>query len=140
MLIDIDDCKDELFGKLKTLPILLCHRDFWNENIFFSDGLIRLIDWDTTGWGILGEDIASLIVDGMGVERFEDNDRRLVPAYLKGLSEYLDVPTAEELCTLEMILIQFGYRMMQEYMFSESTDEKNRGVNALQKIYEMRGH
>jgi hypothetical protein len=81
MLIDIDDYKDEIFDKLKTLPVVLCHRDFWNENIFFSDGRIRLIDWDTTGWGFLGEDIASLIVDGMDVERFEENYRRLVPAY-----------------------------------------------------------
>ncbi len=29
MLIDIDDRKYEIFAKLKALPILLCHRDFW---------------------------------------------------------------------------------------------------------------
>jgi len=138
MLIDIDDHRDEIFDKLRTLPVVLCHRDFWNENIFFSDGLIRLIDWDTTGWGFLGEDVASLIVDGMDVERFEENYNRLVPAYLKGLSEYMDVPAAKEMRILEMILIKFGYRMMQEYMFSESNDEKSWGVNALQKIYGMR--
>ncbi len=138
MLIDIDDRKDEIFNELKKLPIVLCHRDFWNENIFCSDGSIRLIDWDTTGWGFLGEDIASLIVDGMDVARFEENYRRLVPAYLKGISEYIDTPTPYEMCILEIILIKFGYRMMQEYMFSESPEEKSWGLNALQKIYEMR--
>ena len=139
MIMDVDDFKDELFNKLKNLPVVLCHRDFWNENIFFTDGVIRLIDWDTTGWGFLGEDIASLIVDGMDVERFEENYNRLVPAYLKGLSEYMDIPVVEEMCIFEMILIKFGYRMIQEYMFSESFDEKNWGVNALQKIYEIKG-
>ncbi|HEX2945739.1 MAG TPA: aminoglycoside phosphotransferase family protein [Clostridia bacterium] len=138
MLIDVDDHKEELFEKLKTLPVVLCHRDFWNENIFFTDGLIRLIDWDTAGWGFLGEDIASLIVDDMDVGRFEENYRRLVPAYLKGLSEYMDVPEAEELRILEMILVKFGYRMMQEHMFTESPDEQVWGVKALQKIHEMR--
>lgn len=39
MLIYIDDNKDEIFKKLKALPIVLCHRDFWIENIFFSGGL-----------------------------------------------------------------------------------------------------
>ncbi|MBE5965405.1 MAG: GNAT family N-acetyltransferase [Lachnospiraceae bacterium] len=137
MIMDIDDRKDELFDKLKNLPIVLCHRDFWNENIFFTDGVIRLIDWDTAGWGVLGEDIASLIVDGMDIEQFEENYRRLVPAYLKGLSEYMVVPAVEEMYTLEMILIKFGYRIIQEYIFSETADEKFWSLNALQKIYEM---
>jgi hypothetical protein len=138
MLLDIDDHRDEIFDKIKTLPVVLCHRDFWNENIFFSAGLIRLIDWDTSGWAFLDEDIASLMIDGMEVERFEENYHRLVPAYLKGLSEYMDIPGAKEMCALEMILIKFGYRMLQEYMFSDSSLEKSWGVNALQKIYEMR--
>ena len=137
MIVDIDERKDELFNRLNNLPIVLCHRDFWNENIFFTDGVTRLIDWDTAGWGFLGEDIASLIVDGMDVERFEENYNRLVPAYLKGLSEYMDVPAAGEMFILETILIKFGYRMAHEYMFSGTHDENNWGLKALQKIHEM---
>ena len=138
MLIDIDNKKDEIFDMLKKLPIVLCHRDFWNENIFYSGGEIRVIDWDTAGWGFLGEDMASLIVDGMDVGRFEENYRRLVPVYLKGVSEYTKLPPIDENFILTMILIKFGYRMMQQYMFSKDPEEKNQGVNALQKIYEMR--
>jgi hypothetical protein len=138
MLIDIDDRKDDLFDKLKSLPVVLCHRDFWNENIFFSGGQIRLIDWDTAGWGFPGEDIASLIFDDRGAETFEESYRRLVPAYRKGLSDYMTAPAAEDLRILEMALVKFGYRMLQECMFSETPVEKSRGVHALQKIYEMR--
>ncbi|HBL84642.1 MAG: hypothetical protein A2Y17_10935 [Clostridiales bacterium GWF2_38_85] len=137
MLMDIDDHMETLFDESKKLPVVLCHRDFWNENIFFSDDKIRLIDWDTAGWGYLGEDVASLIIDGMNVERFEENCKRLVPAYLKGIIEYMDIPSIDEPIILTMTLIKFGYRMMQEYMFSESPNEKSWGVNALQKIYEM---
>jgi len=50
------------------LPIVLCHRDFWIENIFLSQGKLRLIDWDCVGWGFAGEDIASLIADDKDVE------------------------------------------------------------------------
>lgn len=137
MLIDIDGRKDEIFERITSLPIILCHRDFWIENIFFTDGVTKLIDWDTAGWGYLGEDIASLMVDEMEVERIEENYHRLIPAYLNGLSEYMDVPSAEKLCILDMILIKFGYRMMQEFMFSEPPAENCWGISALQKIYEM---
>ncbi|MDF2588972.1 MAG: aminoglycoside phosphotransferase [Anaerocolumna sp.] len=137
MLYDIDDNKDELFNNLKHLPVVLCHRDFWNENIFFSDGEIRLIDWDTTGFGYLGEDIASLIVDGMDVTRFEENYHKLIPAYLKGLSEYMEISELDKESILIMILIKFGYRMMQEYMFSDDHEDENWGLDALQKIYEI---
>ncbi|MDF2537479.1 MAG: hypothetical protein K0S76_500 [Herbinix sp.] len=33
---------------------------------------------------------------------------------------------------------QFGYRIMQEYMFTTSDDAKKESVNRLKKIYEMR--
>lgn len=138
MVMDIDEHKEELFAKLKSLPIVLCHRDFWIENIFYADGAIKLIDWDTAGWGFAGEDIVSLIADEMDVERFEENYYRLVPAYIRGLSEYMDTPAAEEMYILDMILIKFGYRMLQEYMFSEAADENLWGLNALQKIYEIK--
>ena len=137
MIMDIDDRKDELFNKFKNLPIVLCHRDFWNENIFYTDGEVRLIDWDTAGWGFLGEDIASLIVDDMDVDRFEENYDRLVPAYLNGFKEYMDIPDVDEMCIFDMILIKFGYRMMQEQMFSEVSNMDNWGMNALQKVYEI---
>jgi thiamine kinase-like enzyme len=137
MIVDIDDRKEDIFKRLKNLPIVLCHRDFWIENIFFTDGVVRLIDWDTAGWGFLGEDIASLIVDDMDVDRFEENFNRLIPAYFKGVMEYMDIPHVDEICIYEMILIKFGYRMMQERMFSDTYDKKNWGINALQKIYEI---
>lgn len=137
MLIDIDERKDELFARLNSLPIVLCHRDFWIENIFFTEGNIRLIDWDTTGWGFIGEDIASLVVDDMDASRFAENLHVCLPAYLKGLSEYTDIAPVDESCLLTMILIKFGYRMMQDRMFISDPDKKCWGADALQKLYEM---
>lgn len=59
ILIDIDENSDEIFIRIEKLPIVLCYRDFWVANIFFSEGETVLIDWDTAGWGYL----ASLIAD-----------------------------------------------------------------------------
>ncbi|MCL2549094.1 MAG: aminoglycoside phosphotransferase family protein, partial [Symbiobacteriaceae bacterium] len=60
MLLDIDERQDELFGMIESLPVVLCHRDFWLENIMVRNGETILIDWDTAGWGYLGEDLVSL--------------------------------------------------------------------------------
>ena len=138
MLFDIDDNKEAVFNSLKHLPVVLCHRDFWVENIFLSDGKIRLIDWDCTGFGYLGEDIASLIYDDTETENLHEYFRRLISAYIKGISEYLEIPQDFNKYIQEIILIVFGYRMVQNHMFTESTKVKEEQVKRLQKIYEMR--
>lgn len=91
MLIDIDESEDEIFNRIEKLPIVLCHRDFWVVNIFYSDGKTILMDWDTAGWGYLGEDMASLIADEADIEHMVENYRRCIPAYYKGFSEYVDI-------------------------------------------------
>jgi thiamine kinase-like enzyme len=138
MLTDIDDNREAVFNNLKRLPVVLCHRDFWTENIFLSDGRIRLIDWDCAGWGYLGEDIASLIFDDIKTEKLHEYFRRLIPAYCSGFSEYTDVLWDLNKYIPNFILIIFGYRLVQRYIFSESPEVKEEQIERLQKIYEMR--
>ncbi|MDW7656904.1 MAG: aminoglycoside phosphotransferase family protein [Bacillota bacterium] len=144
MLIDIDKQADVIFNSVEKLPIVLCHRDFWVANLFCTCGEIVLIDWDTTGWGYLGEDIASLIADEADVEQMVQYYHRCVPAYYKGFSEYADISHITNHCVRELILVKFGYRLIEWYIDAgsgnkrqETTDEKELQLNTLQKIYEM---
>jgi hypothetical protein len=135
MLTDIDERRSEIFAELRTYPTVLCHGDFWNENIFYTDGKITLIDWDTAHWGCPGEDVASLIADGtddMPVERFEENTRRLIPAYLNGLSEsgYTSLPSEKLIIT--MSLLKFGYCLLSMYIVGN----KRWGLEQLHKLCE----
>lgn len=138
MFIDIDDNMKIVFSDIKKLPIVLCHRDFWIENIFLSRGKVILIDWDCAGLGFIGEDIASLIIDEVDIDCIEEYYQRLVPAYYKGISKYMDISKIEYFFIQEMIIIKFGYRILQKYMFTQSLDVKNEQITVLQKIYEMR--
>lgn len=138
MIIDIDVNSDAIWQRIEKLPVVLCHRDFWVANIFYADGGIVLLDWDTTGWGYLGEDIASLIADEADTAHMLAYYRRCVPAYYKGFSEYVDVSHITDDCIYEMILMLFGYRLVEWYKFANSLDEKVQHLATLQKIYEMR--
>ncbi|GAV12832.1 aminoglycoside phosphotransferase family protein [Paenibacillus sp. NAIST15-1] len=138
MLIDLDNNSDEIFSRIEKLPIVLCHRDFWVANIFCSESKIVLIDWDTAGWGHMGEDIASLIADEADVCHMVEYYQRCVPAYYRGFSEYADVSHNSDHCVYELILVMFGYRLVEWYKFAESPEDKSMHLNTLQKIYEMR--
>lgn len=138
MLIDIDESAEEIFNRIEKLPIVLCHRDFWVANIFYSDSKTIIIDWDTAGWGYLGEDMASLIADEADVEHMVEYYHRCIPAYYEGFSEYADISHIPDNCVYEMILLMFGYRLVEWYMDAEADDERTLHMDTLQKIYEMK--
>lgn len=137
MLIDIDEHTDEIFSRIDKLPIVFCHRDFWVTNIFHTDGGIRLIDWDTTGWGYLGEDIASLIADEADVAHMVEYYQKCVPVYYKGFSEYADVSRIKDHCVRGLILLMFGYRLVEWYIYAKTPEDKTLQLDTLQKIYEI---
>ncbi|WP_135549928.1 aminoglycoside phosphotransferase family protein [Paenibacillus cymbidii] len=145
MLIDMDESADQIFNRIEKLPIVLCHRDFWVTNIICPDGKTILIDWDTAGWGYLGEDMASLIADEADIEHMIEYYRRCIPAYYKGFSEYADLSPITDNCVYEMILLKFGYRLVEGYMnarsgnkLQESDDVRMLHIQTLQQIYELR--
>lgn len=140
MLIDMDVHSEEWFEGIAQLPVVLCHRDLWIENIFYVEGKSILIDWDTSGWGYIGEDIASLIADEIDVNYLDQFYKKLVPAYYKGLSEFVDLSYIDNDYILEMILIKFGYRLVDYFMYAESPEFKREQIIALQKIYEIRDY
>lgn len=138
MLIDIDENSDNIFARIEQLPVVLNHRDFWVTNIFYADGKIALIDWDTSGWGYLGEDLASLIADETDIDHMVEYYQRCIPAYYQGFAEYADAPSIADHCVYEMILIVFGYRLIEGYLHAEAAEAKEQYAQTLQKIYELK--
>lgn len=52
----------------------------------------------------------------------------------KGFSEYADVSPIDDHCIYQMILLVFGYRLVEGYLHTEDDDEKTKLVHTLQKI------
>lgn len=139
MLIDIDEHSDDIFARIESLPLVLCHRDFWVTNIIYSGGTIALIDWDTSGWGYLGEDIASLIADEVDLDHMIEYYQRCVPAYYRGFAEYAgEIAPLAGHCVYEFILLVFGYRLVEGYLHAEDDDKKKECLDTLEKVYELK--
>lgn len=138
MLIDIDDQADGIFARIEQLPLVLCHRDYWVTNLIYREGNLVPIDWDTSGWGYLGEDLASLIADEADTEHMVEYYRRCIPAYYSGFAEYADAPSVAGHCVYEMILIVFGYRLVEGYLHARDEDGKSECLRTLQKIHELK--
>lgn len=139
MLIDMDDHAMEWWSRIEALPIVLCHRDYWITNIFYDSGRIKAIDWDTTGWGYLGEDLASLIADEPNMDYISTCYDRVIMAYYNGFSEFYDDLKYEHLCIYEMMLFMYGYRLVAWYKYAENDSEKEGHRKILQIIYDI-GH
>ena len=138
MLIDIDEQADAIFARIEQLPLVLCHRDFWVTNLIYADGTFGVIDWDTSGWGRLGEDIASLIADEADIDHMVEYYQRCVPAYYRGFSEFADAPPLVDHCVYELILLMFGYRLVEWYLHEEDDETKAQHLQTLEQIYKMK--
>lgn len=138
MLIEIDEQADEIFSRVEQLPIVFCHRDFWNTNIIFSNDRVVLIDWDTAGYGYLAEDIVSLIADETDVNLMLDCFYLCPKAYIRGFMEFVDLSDIPDIYVIERVILHYGYRLVEWVKHAKSEDSKKNCIDTLQKIFKMR--
>ncbi len=137
MMEGMDESADIVFASLQSLPVVLCHRDFWTENLFWENGRIRLIDWDTTGWGRAGEDVASLVFDDTDPATVAEYLPRLLSAYNDGLSAFDISPLPGIRQVLSMAMLKFGYRNAQRFFFAEDAADRNSALAWLEAVHSL---
>lgn len=134
MLIDFDEVSPQFFEAIKGLPKVFCHRDYWIANVFYTKDSIQAIDWDTAGWGYLGEDIASFIADEADNDHMVAYYHGLVSAYLKGFSDQTGIGV-EKHYIFERILALFGYRLVEWFIYAPSEERKAVHQRTLENLY-----
>jgi len=143
MIIDADERADDIWARVEALPVVFCHRDFWDANLFVTGHEVVLIDWDTAGWGYLGEDMVSLIADEAAADSMPERYQKCVPAYRRGFSERAGISPIANLYIWERVVLHFGYRLVEAYLNARAESSlRDAGgaqatVHTLQKIYEM---
>lgn len=136
MMIDLDTHFDELWKEMSYQPLILTHRDFWIENIIKTkDGLI-ILDWDCVGLGFLGEDLASIIGDDTTNTQMAEGLKYWISAYNLGLSDAHFPFYVTDRMVVQLIVMKYGYRWIQSYMFSEDASECIKIQSRFQLLYD----
>lgn len=138
MLIRNDEDSERIWQAIEALPIIICHRDLWSTNVFYQPGRVTLIDWDTTGYGYMGEDIASLVADEVPPEKMKALYPLCIEAYYEGLSEHYDVSGIQNHCIHELILMLYGYRLVADYMYAKDDSSKQLARQTLEALADMK--
>ena len=138
LIIEIDQSEEKVWNEINKLPVVFSQRDYWNTNIFYRDNGIICIDWDTAGWGRLGEDISSLVADVEEPSLIVESFVRCVPAYLNGFSEFYDVSHISKKPFYYLIIIMFGYRFIENYKFAKTDQDKKLYLEILERLYSIR--
>jgi hypothetical protein len=85
--------REALFRIAESAQRTVAHLDVWPNNIIISpDGEPVLIDWQFTGDGAIGEDVANLVPDSvfdllLDHTRIEELAERAIEAYINGLRD-----------------------------------------------------
>ncbi len=90
---ETDGLKDDFDNVALSLidePLFFLHRDFQSQNIFFKNGSVRIIDFQTAHRGMLSYDLASLLRDSY-VSLSKEMRYRLLKYYYSLLKKRVDV-------------------------------------------------
>ena len=89
LVIDILEAREGLSKRLRSLPQLPAHNDFWPPNLFLVDAQVVAIDWAFVGPAALGSDLCTLAFDSIYDGFFAPSDAyafvlKLKRAYAEG--------------------------------------------------------
>jgi len=146
IIISNDDELETLFKNIAQMPIVLCHGDVWCHNVFYSDGKITLIDWESINWGHAFDDILHLVSDmiipysdifTINIESLDEYYRRFMSAYLKSFSEHADISQINYSYMWKKFITDFGYGVIGWYLSAETEKAKRRHIDELQKFHQL---
>jgi aminoglycoside/choline kinase family phosphotransferase len=86
----LEDDFGALARSLEQEPRFFMHRDFQSQNIFFKDGNVRIIDFQTAHVGLLAYDVAALLRDSY-VTLPKDMREGLLQYYYTAIRETIGV-------------------------------------------------
>ena len=148
----------DLLGSFDVLPRTLCQGDVHHDNLIFNKSFgetsIYLIDWDSAGYGFMGEDAVDLLMEAF---IYSDRDPTLLPeyrqkiieAYCRGVRTQVvndqgikikgfDFNMSKTLIR-ELFVLSWGFRIVDRYVYHEDVAEKRRCLEILEMMLKEEG-
>lgn len=128
--------------RLSALPRTLCQGDVHHDNLFLDrrNEVVYLIDWDTAGYGYMGEDAVDMLLEAFV---YSDRDVTLLPMYRQSIVKAYVEGAAKEGIALQLpedlirglFALSWGYRVADLYLYYEKGNpQRNRCLDILRAM------
>ena len=117
LLNDYTARKDEFFHSFNVLPRTVCHGDVHHDNIIILDNDVYLIDWDSAGYGYMGEDAVDMLCEAFvfsdrDITLMGDYRKRIIDAYCDGAEITLD-----DTMIKNIFIMSWGFRIAAKFFY-----------------------
>lgn len=135
----------ELLRSFDRLPHTLCQGDVHHDNLILRDGpegtQVYLIDWDSAGYGCMGEDAVDVLMEAFV---YSDREVSLFPLFRQTILDGycagaraggVDFAMSHELFR-DLAVLSWGFRVADLYLYYSDEPSKNRCIQILREILE----
>ena len=132
-----------LLEQFKALPLTLCQGDVHHDNLIFSgsgeEAEIYLIDWDSAGYGFMGEDAVDVLMEAFV---YSDRDVRLLPGFRQKIiggycqgagSRGVGFEMSGQLIK-DIFALAWGFRLADLFLYHKDELPKKRCVEILETM------
>ena len=131
---------EALLRSLDALPVTLCQGDVHHDNLIFKETArgpeVYLIDWDSAGYGRMGEDAVDLLMEAFvyssrDVSLLPDFRRRILQGYCAGVQKGGVPFEMEDALVRNVFVLAWGFRIADLYLYYKDEKPKARCVDLL---------
>ena len=117
LLNDYINRKDEIFRSFTVLPRTVCHGDVHHDNIILLNDDVYLIDWDSAGYGYMGEDAVDMLCEAFvysdrDIALMSEFRSQIIAAYCDGAEITLD-----ETMVKNIFMMSWGFRIAALFFY-----------------------
>ncbi|MFA5341360.1 MAG: aminoglycoside phosphotransferase family protein [Clostridia bacterium] len=137
---------NELLASFKTLPLTLCQGDVHHDNLIFrpdNSGFdIYLLDWDSAGYGYMGEDAIDMLLEAFlytkrNVSLMNEYKRSILDSYFTGAGKSgFDYSIPDKTVT-DLFAYSWGFRVASHYLYFKTDEQKRRCIDILNVMFNL---
>ncbi len=133
---------DSILAYFDALPHTICQGDVHHDNLILREvngkTVVYLIDWDSAGYGSLGEDAIDVLMEAFvysdrDVAELPHFKQQIITGYCRGASSQGFTHTMSDTLIRNLFALSWGFRIADRYLYyKENEKQQLRLINILQ--------
>lgn len=133
----------QLLHSFQNLPRTLCQGDVHHDNLILQDGSrgteVYLIDWDSAGYGFMGEDAVDVLMEAFvysdrEVSLFPLYRQTILDSYCAGVQSGGVGFAISDALFRDLAALSWGFRIADLFLYYQDDPSKNRCIEILETM------